>query len=213
MIKGVIFDLDGVIIQGDCDFGAWFKLFADFGIKLTKETCKEFSGMKGAEIVKKYCGVKDEKLTDKADIKKEKYFLVCAKKGGIFVTKEIEEFLKQLKNAGYKIAIATAARKIKTEGILKFFKLESYFDVIVSSEDYTKGKPNPEPFLLAAKRLKLEPEECAVIEDAVNGIQAANAGNITSIAITTTRTKEQFGEANKIIDSFQNLGTDIFKDM
>jgi len=207
MIKGVIFDMDGVITDNkDQDFTAWKRVFADFNLNLTFDKYKSFTGMKGEEIVKKYIKP-DAREEEAASLtrRKEEYFIEEIKKTKIKPTKGIERFLNDLKVNGIKMGIGTAAMKFKTNAILEELDLKHYFDVIVSAEEVKKGKPDPETYLKAVEMLDLKINECFVIEDAPNGIEAAKAGDIKCIAITTTHEKSELGRADKIIDSFDEL--------
>jgi beta-phosphoglucomutase len=171
-IKGVIFDMDGVITDnGEQDFLAWKRVFADFNLELTIEGYKSFTGMKGEEIICKY--IRPEAGAEEATMltrRKEDYFIEEIKKNKIEPTKGIERFLIELKNNNIKMGIGTAAK--------------------------------------VAKYLNLKPEECVVIEDAPNGIEAAKNGGIKCIAITTTHKEAELKQADKIINSFDEFNID-----
>ena len=89
---------------------------------------------------------------------------------------------------------------------MEILDIKDYFQEIITAEDVKKGKPDPEIFLKAAEKIYLRPEECVVIEDAVNGIQAAKKGNMKAIALLTdSHTKKDFYEADLIIKSLDEL--------
>ncbi|MCK9446689.1 HAD family phosphatase [bacterium] len=207
MIKGIIFDMDGVITDNkEQDFTAWKRVFADFDLDLTFEGYKAFTGMKGEEIVCKY--IKLDANTDEATMltrRKEEYFIEEIKKIKIEPTAGIIRFLNDLKENNIKMAIGTAAMEFKTNAILEELGLKSFFEIIVSAEKVKKGKPDPETYLKAAEELNLKPEECMVIEDAPNGIAAAKNGGIRCIAIASTHDKSELTQADMIIDSFDEL--------
>jgi beta-phosphoglucomutase family hydrolase len=207
MIKGIIFDMDGVITDNkEQDFTAWKRVFADFGLDLNMDGYKSFTGMKGEEIVKKY--IKPDAGEEEATSltrRKEEYFIEEIKKNKIEPTKGVERFLNDLRASGIKMGIGTAAMKFKANAILEELGLKHYFDVIVSAEEVKRGKPDPETYLKAVEMLNLKPAECFVIEDAPNGIEAAKNGNIKCIAITTTHERSELGKADIIIDSFDEL--------
>lgn len=213
MISGVIFDLDGVVVDGtECDFSAWKQVFSELGLECSYETYKGFLGMKGSEIVKKYS---PREMTDKEaelmDDRKEDYFIECARKGGISLTKGVKGLLESLSKEGIVIGLATAAKKRKAEVILEQLEVKGYFNAVVTSDDVSKGKPNPDMFLKAAEKLGLTPEECIVIEDAPNGIQAAKNAGMKCIGITTTHKKEELKEADKVINFFDELTVESLK--
>lgn len=207
MIKGAIFDMDGVITDNkEQDFTAWKRVFADFGIDLTFDGYKSFTGMKGEEIVKRYIrlGAGDEEATE-LTLRKENYFIEEIKKNKIEPTEGVVRLLNDLKAAGIRMGIGTAAMKFKANAILEELGLKDFFDIIVSAEEVKKGKPDPETYLKVAQELGFETEECFVIEDAPNGIEAAKNGGIKCIAITTTHKRSELGQADRIIDSFDEL--------
>lgn len=207
MIKGIIFDMDGVITDNkEQDFTAWKRVFADFGLDLNIDGYKSFTGMKGEEIVKEYIKLDaDEEEATSLTRRKEEYFIEEIKKNKIEPTKGVERFLDDLKVNGIKMGIGTAAMKFKANAILEELGLKHYFDIIVSAEEVKRGKPDPETYLKVAEMLNLKPEECFVIEDAPNGIETAKNSNIKCIAITTTHERSELGRADKIIDSFNEL--------
>jgi len=207
MIKGIIFDMDGVLTDNkEQDFTAWKRVFFDFGLELTFDGYKSFTGMKGEEIVKKYVrpNAGDEEATSLTR-RKEEYFIEEIKKTKIEPTKGVERFLNDLRANGIKMGIGTAAMKFKANAILEELGLKQFFEVLVSAEEVKKGKPDPETYLKVVEKLNLKPEECFVIEDAPNGIEAAKNGNIKCIAITTTHQRSKLGMADIIIDSFDEL--------
>lgn len=207
MIKGVIFDMDGVITDNkEQDFTAWKRVFADFNLNLTFDGYKSFTGMKGEDIVKKYIvpGVDDKKASD-LTIRKENYFIEEIKKTKIEPTVGIVRFLNDLQKNGIKMGIGTAAMEFKAEAILEELKFRQFFEVVISGEKVERGKPYPDTYLMAAKELGLKPEECVVIEDAPNGIEAAKRGGIKCIAILTTHKESEVAQADMIINLFDEL--------
>lgn len=206
-IKGVIFDMDGVITDNkEQDFTAWKRVFADFGFNLTIKEYESFTGMKGEEIVCKY--IKSDATEEEASSltrRKEEYFIDEIQKTKIEATKGIETFLKDLKINNIKTGIGTAAMEFKANVILEELGLKNFFNIIVCAEKVKKGKPDPETYLKAAEELNLKPEECIVIEDAPNGIEAAKNAGIKCIAILTTHKESELGRADRIIRSFDEL--------
>ena len=201
MYTAAIFDMDGVIVDSiKPDFHAWERIFADYNKTITFDTYKEFSGMRGAEIVMRYLDVPEEQA-EAAEQQKETYFLENAQE--IKTVSGLRTFLKQLEEQNVKTAVATAANKEKATAVLSLLDLS--FQTVITSEDTARGKPDPAPFLLAAKKLDAKPEECIVFEDAPNGIQAALAGNMTPVALTTTHNENELVGAKKIVASFDQL--------
>ena len=208
MIRAVIFDMDGVIVDStECDFLAWKRVFDDAGVKFSRSRYKASMGKRGVEVVKACMPweVGDEEAQSFQDKKLQYFMEECIEKKGIKMIEGIGEFVELVMKNDYQVALATAAVKERAEVVLEFTNLKEYFPVVVAGDQVSKGKPDPETFLKAAEKLGRAPEECVVIEDAPNGVRAAKAGGMKCIAITTTHSKDELGEADKIIDSFDEL--------
>ncbi|MFA6706087.1 MAG: HAD family hydrolase [Bacteroidales bacterium] len=104
-------------------------------------------------------------------------------------------------------ALVTSSDNNKLETLFtKLPEIQSFFNVIVSSDDNVKGKPEPDPYLLAAKKLNIEPEKCIVFEDAIAGIESGLAANMFVIALSTTHSVEQLRKYTpKVIPNFKNF--------
>ena len=126
----------------------------------------------------------------------------------------VREFLDLLSAAQVPIAICSGALRAEIELILEEAGLRSYFDVIVSAEEVKRGKPDPEGFLLALKKLNdiwpepIAPERCIVIEDSHWGLQAARAAGMRTIAVTNTYDAAQLKQADKIVARLDDLTMD-----
>jgi len=208
MLKAIIFDMDDVILNSKrFDYPAWKRFFSDFGLNLTLETYKSFLGMKNAEIIKKHVPLIKENDVLSLQDKKELYFIELLKAEGASMTEGLTNFLDAVKDR-YLLAIATSAPQIKVNEILKYLRLEKYFKIIITADQVSKGKPNPELFLKAAENLKINPRDCVVIEDAPNGVKAAKEGGMKCVAITTTHKREELKDADIIINRFSEINQD-----
>lgn len=121
------------------------------------------------------------------------------------LAKGLLSFLESLRGNNIPIAVATSARRPYTDFILDGLEIRKYFQKIVTAEDVTKGKPDPEMYLLAAKQIDVKPTDCVVFEDSVSGIKAGKAAGMKVIAITTTYTGDELVLADKVIDSFDGV--------
>jgi HAD superfamily hydrolase (TIGR01509 family) len=116
------------------------------------------------------------------------------------------QLIQNAKKKGIKIAVATSSVKERAITLLELVEVYEKLDVFVSYEDISKGKPNPEIFLKAAELLKIKPEHCVVIEDAINGIQAAkNAGMKVIAKVQPERLLEGFNQADMTFQDFKDL--------
>lgn len=192
MIKGIIFDLDGVLVSTDeLHYEAWAKLAKELQIdNYTKEDNKAQKGisrMESLEVVLKkgnntYTEEEKEELADR----KNKYYVEMLESlNQQAVLKDAREALLSLKERGLKIGVGSASKN--TPLILEKTQLHSLIDAVACGIDVTKSKPDPEVFLVAAKKLGLQPQECMVVEDSYAGIVAAKAAGMKSLAVGPER--------------------------
>ena len=204
-LKGVIFDMDGTLIETtEADYLAWKKVFADYRKELAFEDYFPLIGMKSAVVVQTRLGLGEDE-TKKALSQKMEYFSEIVNAHGIQVVPHAIKFLKQLKEEHLKIALATSSRHEKMKLVLQLTNLIPYFEVIVTGDLVKKSKPAPDIFLKAAEKLNLQPFECFVIEDAANGVKAAKNAGMKCVAITTTHTEDLLQHADMVIDSYEDL--------
>jgi len=204
-IKGVIFDMDGTLIETtEADYLAWKRVFTDYHKELSFEDYFPLIGMKSAIVVQSRLSL-DEEETKKALSQKMKYFSEIVTEKGIQVVPYAIKFLKQLKAENLKIALATSSRQEKMNFVLQLTNLTSYFDIIVTGDLVQKSKPAPDIFLKAAEKLQLKPEDCLVVEDAANGVKAAKNAGMKCVAITTTHTEDLLQQADVVINSYEDL--------
>ena len=210
MLKAIIFDMDGVLVKS---VGAISKSFnmvlSKYEVKLNPENKKKFLGRSLRDQLEM---MKDENPQIPKDLGVEQ-FSKEAFKYQLEIMKEklipnivIINFIKEAKEKGIKIAVATSSLKYRAETLLRLIGILDQLDTLVTSEDVIKHKPNPDIFLEASKRINVLPEDCIVIEDAVNGIQAANSAKMKSVALVTeNHPEEDFIDAKYIFSDFKNL--------
>lgn len=187
-LKGIIFDLDGVIVFTDrFHYEAWKKMSDEMEIYFDETINNRLRGVSRMEslsiILEKYHG-KELSLEEKKELadQKNKYYRKLLKTmTPEDVSQEVRKTLGELRKRGYKLAIGSSSQNAKM--ILKQVDLIDAFDEISDGNNIVNSKPDPEVFLKAAQYLGLEPEECAVVEDAYAGIDAAKAGKMTAIAV------------------------------
>ncbi|MBN1596861.1 MAG: beta-phosphoglucomutase [Bacteroidales bacterium] len=188
MIKGVIFDLDGVIVSTDeFHYQAWQQMADEEGIYFDRhinERLRGVSRMESLEIIlerarKQYS---EDQKTELATRKNNYYkVLLDTRLSPKDILPGVMKVLTDLKNSNIKIAIGSSSRN--SPSILKHIDLEAFFDATADGNDIKKSKPDPEVFLIAAQRLGLEPDECVVVEDAEAGITAALNGGMKALAV------------------------------
>jgi putative hydrolase of the HAD superfamily len=214
MIRGVIFDMDGVIIDSNTfHYNNWNGYFEDrFKVTLPKE---EFS-LKLGESHRHFTEYFADKYAPNSDIKKiekdiyQRYIDIREK---IPLKQGVKKTLEKLKKNKFKIALATGANKEAAHHIIERFELKDYFDFVIAGDEVKRAKPNPEIFLKAAEGLNLRPEECVVIEDALMGLQAAKSAGMKCIMVEDEITKYQdHSRADAKISSLIMI-LDVLKDI
>lgn len=188
MIKGVIFDLDGVLASTDeMHYQAWKRLAQELHITgFTREDNRRQRGvsrMASLEIVLEKADrtYSEEEKIELAERKNGYYLELLEEMDESSVLENVKDVLEKLKNGGLLLAVGSASKNAPV--ILEKTGLMPYFDKISCGLDTTKSKPDPEVFLVAAKKLGLPPEECLVVEDSAAGIEAAAAGGMKSLGV------------------------------
>lgn len=186
-LKGIIFDLDGVIVFTDkFHYKAWNKIADEIGVYFDEKINNQLRGisrMDSLNIILKNSSkeIGEEEKTALAERKNNYYRELLKTMTPSDVSNEVRQTLKELKSRGYLLSIGSSSKNARF--ILYKVELTNYFDAISDGNNITKSKPNPEVFLKAAEFLGLDARECAVVEDAYAGIDAAKAGDMCAIAI------------------------------
>ena len=187
MIQAIIFDLDGVLLSTDeLHYAAWKTVADELGIPFDRQVNNRLRGvsrMASLEIILEHGGVvlSPEEKEAVATRKNDRYRASLMTLTPEIVAPEVRETLTALKQRGLKLAVGSSSKNTKL--ILERADLASYFDAVSDGTNITRSKPDPEVFLKAAAFLGLSPSVCAVVEDAVAGIDAANDGGFLSIGI------------------------------
>ena len=209
-MKALIFDLDGVIVDtAKYHYLAWKDLANGLGFDFTEqqnEMLKGVSRVKSLEILLDIGKVElsQEERDRHLNEKNEQYLSYIEKMDQGEILPGIKELLLYLKGRGVKFALGSASKNARL--ILETLNLLDFFDAIVDGNDVSTAKPDPEVFLIAARRLACDPEDCIVVEDAQAGIQAANAAGMTSIGIGSP---EVLHEADFLLTGTEELTVDF----
>jgi HAD superfamily hydrolase (TIGR01509 family) len=211
MIAGVLFDMDGVLVDSEeyiCQ--AAISMFRERGVNAKPEDFIPFVGM-GEN---RYLGGVAEKYGLEAeidDIKARTYEIYeIITRGKLKPLPGALEFVSRCRAIGLKLAVATSADRIKMEINLREIGLPAgAFDITVNGLEVERKKPFPDIYLAAAARLKLVPGQCLVVEDAVSGVRAAKAAGCKCLAVTTSFSKDKLKEADWIFDSLLNIPDEV----
>lgn len=213
MIKAVIFDMDGVIADTEPLQQKAYKIaLKEQSIDMQPIDFSENTGRKDIlqRIAKKYG---KEVNFEKFYVTKNKIYHNLIRKG-INLIEGIKELLEELEKNNFRIALASTSSLPNLNLILNKLKIRDKFEVIVGPESIKKGKPDPEIFLLTAKKLNLKPEECLVLEDTVHGVKAAKNANMKCIAITAAnRIKQDLSEADLIVKTAKEIDLNIIRNI
>lgn len=210
MIRAVIFDMDGVISDTQKIFSSVeSEQLKKYGIHISAEELSEkYAAMSDRSFYEKIS--KDykkplPKIEEMMQKKWEKMFALTKK--NVKALPGVVELITELKNHHFKLAVASASLRDFIENVLQALKLKNMFDSITSSEEVRNGKPAPDVFLLAAKRLNVEPKECVVIEDSINGMIAAKTAGMKCIGYVRESTKKQY-PTDIIIKKFSEIDSE-----
>lgn len=188
----IIFDMDGVLVDSEpVILESAIRGLREYGVESSPEDFTPFIGT-GED---RFIGGVAEKynVSYKLEMKKRVYEIYLdIVKDKLKVYDGVQELILALKDEGWKLALASSADFIKVEANLIVADIPlTHFDAIVSGEDVIEKKPSPDIFLLAARKVNSHPSECIVVEDALNGVEAAKRAGMTSIALTTSFSSDQ----------------------
>ena len=205
-VKAVIWDMDGIIADtSQYHHKGWQIVFRKRGTNYTEEDFRRNTGKRSDTIVREVLGEKipQNEITKIIQEKDETFRQLMGQKIKLFPG--VLKLITSLKEHGFKIAIASSAPMENIRLITRSLKIDNRFDAIVSGWEVTKGKPQPQTFLLAAEKLGVETEDCIVIEDAISGVTASKRAGMRCIAVTNTTSREELREADLIIDTLEEI--------
>lgn len=209
MIRTVIFDMDGVIVDTEpVHHYAFLEHFRELGIDVTPEMYASFTGNSTKNVY--------ERLKETFGLGHDIEVLIAAKRqlfNDAFDKKEdlnllmgVHDLIQDLYDNGMQLILASSSAKVTIERIFRRFGLQKYFSHIVSGEDFPQSKPHPAIFLKAVELSGMDASECIVIEDSTNGIRAAKAAGIYCVAYDSFHSKLQdLSLADKVIRQFKEL--------
>ena len=207
---GALFDWDGVIIDSHNQHEkSWSKLAEEENEVLPDNFFKMTFGMRNENIIPNFFGnwidvTNQEEVTRLADRKEEIYREIIIS-DGIEPLPGVRDLLQSLKSEEIACSIASSTPIANIETVMGMIELSDYFDAITAAEDVSNGKPNPEVFLKAAEKIKVDPKNCVVFEDAHVGIEAGLAANMQVIAVATTHPVESLGNAHMVTENLESI--------
>jgi len=205
-IKGIIFDLDGVLVDTEeLHYLAWVKVLKPLGVNFSKEEFCAFAGKQislvSKELIKKYSlNIATEKLVSQRKKMAFEIFKNNDVKMMPYAKQAVSFFAKE-----NKIKLGLATGSFKKMALIKLKKTDFYnfFSAIITGDDVKRGKPFPDIYLLAAKKMKMRPKNCLALEDTQFGVESAKSAGLICFAIPSKYSRKQnFSRADKV---FKNL--------
>lgn len=213
LARAVLWDLDGTLVDsGDYHWRAWRDIMRAEGVSLSYQQFVESFGQRNDRILATWlgAGAPTERIQRLGDAK-EALYREFAKREGLVLLPGAREWVSRLRNAGWRQAIASSAPRANVAAMLEAVEIASFIDAVVSAEDVTRGKPEPDVFLAAAERLHVPPVRCVVVEDAAAGIEAARRGGMASIGVSRDRQLSADVNVRSLVellpDAFERLVT------
>jgi beta-phosphoglucomutase len=207
-IEGIIFDMDGVIVDNHrFHFRAWMEFASKYKFELNDEIYRnDFNGKTNADLFRMIFGkITEEEILAYSLEKEVNYQKLYASE--IKPHTGLVEFLKDLKSKNYRIALGTSAPTTNVDFTMNALGMRDYFDVIIDGSQVSKGKPDPEVYLKCAKSLGLHPNHCVVFEDSLAGLQSGKNAGCSIIGVATSHTREELLPTVKnIINDFTEIG-------
>lgn len=184
-IEAVLFDMDGVIFDTESIYlDIWSKVFRSYGYTMTKDVYISVMGRGRKNVIKTFVDLYGQDLPIIQMYKeKDEKLMQVIDKGQVPMKVGVKEILTFLKGNGYKVALATSAKRERAIKQLKIANIKELFDCIVCGDEIINAKPNPEIFLKAAEELSIKSENCIVIEDSPAGIKSAYNANMIGIHV------------------------------
>ena len=217
MVQTVIFDMDGVIVDTEpVHHFAYYQHFKELNIEVSDEMYRSFTGNSTRNIF--------QKLKSQFDLQEDVEDLILRKrhlfneafdlKEDLYLIEGVEDLIKDLYANGIQLIVASSASNVTINRVFTRFNLHQYFTHIVSGEDFPKSKPHPAIFEHAASLSVAPKENCIVIEDSTNGIQAAVSAGIFCVGYDSFHSKDQdLSKANVVIRHFSELNFEKVRDL
>jgi HAD superfamily hydrolase (TIGR01509 family) len=207
-VRAVLWDLDGTLVDSaELHWLSWRDTLAAEGYDITYQQFLDSFGQKNDRILPGWLGqaASAERIRRVGDAKEAEYRRL-ARDRGLTSLPGGAEWIRSLRAAGWKQAIASSAPRENVAVMLQVLGLDAELDAIVAAEDVSSGKPDPEVFLRAARRLAVPPPRCIVVEDAAVGIEAARRASMRSIGVSRDRSLD----ADVAVASLEDLPAEAF---
>ena len=204
----IIFDNDGVLVDSEpVSLCAYREAMGEQGIELSDADDERYCGLTDADIVRDLERMHGCSLNlAQFEARKRELYFAHSESRGMPAFPGARQVLQSMRARGTAVALASSAPREKIAHNLEAAGLVGFFEVVVSGEECERGKPDPEIFLQAARRLKVEPAGCVVVEDSINGLIAARAAGMFAVGVTNTFARERLAPyADAVIERLAEL--------
>jgi HAD superfamily hydrolase (TIGR01509 family) len=204
---GALFDWDGVVIDSrEHHEESWERLGQEQGRSLPEGHFLKGFGRKNEFIIPQILGWTDDaEEIRRLSLRKEALYREVVAERGLTALPGVRTWLERLRDAGVPCSIGSSTHRANIDLSLGLIGLGEFFAAIVTAEDVSHGKPDPEVFVTAAARIDRAPERCVVFEDAHVGIQAARSGGMRVVAVATTHRLEELSAADLAVARLDEL--------
>jgi HAD superfamily hydrolase (TIGR01509 family) len=212
MEPGALFDWDGVVIDSSQQHEeSWEMLAAELGLPLPHDHFLRGFGMKNQVIIPEILRWTDDPAEiHRYSLRKEQLYREIVRERGIEPLPGVIGLLRMLQEHGVPCSVASSTHRENIETIFDVIGVRGYFQAVVTSEDVSRGKPDPEVFLKSAAKIGRDPRCCVVFEDAHVGIAAGRAAGARVIAVATTNPLDALGEADVAVASLEDVTWPLF---
>lgn len=212
MVKAVIFDFDGVIVKSEpLHYRTFRQILAPLGIRINRARWyKEFAGTGSRSIISRLFaehGIEED--VEEYVQRRKRLYADYVKKDGLRPNKGLRRFLTRLKTLDIRTAIASGGHNSNIELVLSKIGMSGMFDAVVGSADVKRSKPDPEVFIVAARKLHMKPAECVVVEDSIPGTEAACRAGMKVVCFDSPARKALNNSCIKIIDDYSEFPLEV----
>jgi len=209
MLKAILFDMDGVIVDTEpLHCKAYYQMFDAVNIDVSVELYASFTGQSTISICRKLCSHFNlsEPPETLVALKRKFFKTIFETDKDLHLIEGVFDVIKDYHNNGMTLVLASSASMTTINNVFDRFDLNQYFTAKLSGADLKASKPHPEIFIKAAEASGYQKSECIVIEDSTNGITAAKAAGIYCVGFKSPHSKNQdYSKADLLIDSFNEI--------
>jgi beta-phosphoglucomutase len=212
-LRGVIWDLDGTLVDtSEVHFASWHRAASERGVRFTRETFGQMFGQRNRETIAHVFGPISDEEARAISARKESLYRQTAR-GGVTLLPGARELLDALAGERIPCALGTSAPQENAELLLEATGTRSRFAALACEEDTVRGKPAPDVFLVAAKKLGIDPGDCVVLEDAVVGIEAARSAGMRAIAVALASHAKRgdLARADLVVDTLCDVSVEALR--